>query len=725
MLVSTKSRRLIVVAVILLITVGTYVLVSYVQTTLRGIEDALPTEVLRQKTELTVLTRNLGYLEKSIEMHRSFPENLAGRERILEDVTGLHSQLEKIKQKFKLDNLLGAASFHAIISPALFDVERWITEGVYGFGPDSEQVIELIQTRVRDASVKASALDRQANTTAQDMLGQQSDKIAQFRKIATLGLTVFVLLVGTLSLLILRQLKTAERLRRSEEQFKDFANITSDYLWEADDKLRLRYLSEKYQNLSGTARSSLMGRHLTDLWRGVSDEEGDFNGLMEALEKRLPISGKVMQSSYDENLQRYLQIDGKPFFSDSGEFMGYRGGVKDVTELTMARKSAEEMKLVAESANEAKTRFLANISHEIRTPMTLIVGMSDLMSDTVSGDRQRKYLDIIKDASDTLLNLINRILDVSKIESDQTPFSYVKFNVGSMIAQIRQAYSEIAVRKNLSIESHIDPAVIRERIGDRYRIEQVIRNLVDNAIKFTEEGEIRISVCNANTGDPDVLQFSVSDSGPGIPADKQSAVFEPFVQQDESTTRRYGGTGLGLAISKQLVGLMGGEVWLDSEPGRGSSFHFTIRFRSETEVQEIRHENRLREGMDLDPLDILLVDDDELISMLIEEYLKETPHNVIKASNGRQAVEVYRARKPDLVFMDVLMPEMDGYAATRNIREIEMGEQRPEIPIIALSASVLTSDIERCLKVGFSDHISKPVQKQTILEKVSEYATAP
>lgn len=429
----------------------------------------------------------------------------------------------------------------------------------------------------------------------------------------------------------------------------------------------------------------------------------------------------------------YLEIYGSVTI-----YNGHKAVIGTILDITTRKNIHLELQKARDAALEAsfaKSQFLATMSHEIRTPLNAIIGMSELLAETNLTDEQQRYVRVFKTAGENLMQIINDILDLSKVEAGMMNVEYIPFNLYEVIETTCESLIIRAQQKNLKLTYSIADNIPDLLIIDPVRLRQVLINLIGNAIKFTETGYIKVTV-EINSADTNknelILLFCVQDTGIGIPADKLTTIFESFTQVDSSVTRRYGGTGLGLTISKRLVNLMGGDIWVKSQLGKGSSFYFTLTARIASDndkcittccpvyTDKPYAKKHSSSAYDTGPLTILLADDSPDNRLLIESYLKKSPYTLHIAENGQEAVDMVKKYSYDLILMDIQMPVMDGYQATKTIRAWEKENLRCPTIIIALTASALVEDAKKSLEAGCNAHLTKPIKKATLLEAIYE-----
>jgi PAS domain S-box-containing protein len=523
-------------------------------------------------------------------------------------------------------------------------------------------------------------------------------------------------------------------LRESEERHRSLFDDASDMIYTCDLEGHYTWMNAAGERLTGYSRAELLGMDITQLVlpSSLTLEEGYTPGRYS-----MNILTKDGREVSVEVAAQLVLRDGQP--------VGWQGVARDVTQHKRFEAELKRAKDAAEAATRAKSDFLARMSHEIRTPMNGVIGMLDLLDDTALTGEQREYLEAARGSGALLLSVINDILDFSKIEAGKLDIEPVDFDVRQCLTGALRALAALAQDKGLQLTWHVAPEVPDHLRGDPGRLQQILVNLVANAIKFTNRGEVTVNVDMADgalwNADLDgvgksairdsestsALHFSVRDHGTGIPRDKQAAVFEAFEQADGSTTRQYGGTGLGLAICKRLVEMMEGRIWVESEPGHGSTFHFTARLATAAQAPDTARAEPT--AAPLRSLHILVAEDNIVNQKVVVRMLEKRGHVVLVVNNGKDAVTTVQRYPFDVVLMDVQMPEMDGFEATAEIRRREREEQlkiashqspvtdhsslvtdhSSHIPIIAMTAHAMKGDRERCLAVGMDGYVSKPI----------------
>ena len=537
------------------------------------------------------------------------------------------------------------------------------------------------------------------------------------------GVIIGYLLIGTdntaRKLVEAEQKKLDQRLRDQQFYTRSLIESNIDALMTTDPYGIITDVNKQMEALTGCTRDELIGAPFKSYF---TDPERAEAAIKLVLSDKKVTDYELTACALDGK-QTVVSYNATTFYDRSRTLQGVFAAARDVTERKRVEAELREAKAAAESASQTKSEFLASMSHEIRTPMNAIMGVADLLAKTSLSPEQDKYVQIFRRAGDNLLNLINDILDLSKVEASQIELERTGFSLNDHLEKVIEMVAARAQEKGLALVCEIAPNVPTELVGDPTRLRQVLLNLLGNAVKFTESGEVSLRV--TRDADPTTLRFTVSDTGIGIPGAKLAQVFERFTQADSSTTRRFGGSGLGLTISKRLVELMGGRIWVESELGKGSVFAFAVPL----EVRALANRSAaVLVGTGPEPslpaLRVLLVEDSSDNRTITVAYLKDTPYRVEFAENGALAYETFIAGHYDLVLMDRQMPVMDGLTATRAIRAWEQANQRPPTPIIALTASALKGDRETCLAAGCTAFLTKPIKQDALLQAIKEHSIA-
>ena len=528
------------------------------------------------------------------------------------------------------------------------------------------------------------------------------------------SLAIALLVIAFASAIAYRLSRLSAALTTSEARFRLVADNAQDVLWKYDLHQKcLSYISPAIERMTGYTVNEAMAQSIDDSFTTASAE-----AVRTAVEF-LATHPDETKSVVELELRRK---DGSTVWSEATMSLIHGPGGA-VTEVVGVSRDVTARRL----AQEQQKRFLAMVSHEFRTPMNAILGMAELLAETELTAEQGKYLDVFQNAGTTLLDLINDILDLSKVEAGQFQLYQEDFALAPILQEQIALLSPRARDKGLSLILDIGADVPAFVNGDAQRLKQCITNLVGNALKFCHEGSITIAV-ERDPQAPAMLHMAVTDTGIGIPPDKLGAIFEAFNQADSQITRNYGGTGLGLTITQRLVELMAGRIWVESTPGQGSSFHFTVRMpevsptATKAEAKPAQELATLNLGR---PLAILLAEDNQNNVFLMRSLLKSTPCEVEVADNGAMAVEKFRTKTYDLILMDMEMPVMDGLAATRAIRRIEQQEGLRQTQIFSLTAHAFKEDEQKSLAAGCNGHLTKPIRKQVLLHVLNTLPLVP
>lgn len=510
------------------------------------------------------------------------------------------------------------------------------------------------------------------------------------------------------------ELKIMESRQRYQALFVNMGNAFAHHRLIMDEHgnpadLEFLQVNDAYEKYFGHKKEELLNKKYSEVFSKKS------------LDKMLKWVYKVATTGQSETIEAFFSDITDRWYSVSAyspEKYHFAAIFTDIHERKVAELELSKAKEQAEAANRAKSEFLANMSHEIRTPINGIVGMIDLTLLTDLNDEQRENLQLAKSCSGTLLNVINDILDFSKMEAGKLVIRNTDFNVKKLIAETVRAHSVRAGNKGLELIYMLTPNIPDYLSGDPDRLQQILNNLISNAVKFTEKGEITVGAkeTDAHGGYVEIL-FSVSDTGVGISKENAERLFRSFSQIDGSFTRKFGGAGLGLVISKQLAEKMGGRIWVESKEGRGSTFYFTLKFKK-GDKPAVKQPIYPAPVNTFNTLKILLAEDDKVNRTVLLRMLEKRGHSVDLAENGFEALAAFDSKKYDVILMDIQMPGMDGIEATGRIRERE--GLTVHTPVIALTAFALQGDREKFLALGMDEYISKPVKMDELFSTIDK-----
>lgn len=572
--------------------------------------------------------------------------------------------------------------------------------------------------------------------------------------------------------------KTKVKLEESEKLFRLLSENATDLINLTDFKGNFKYLSPSVNSFTGYEASELLGRNISEFTH-PEDYQNILIDSIGQLAKGIDIHNVTIRFRNKNTGYMWIELSIKPILDDNGRVSVFQSIARDVTKRKEIELELETAKKQAEAANLAKSDFLANMSHEIRTPLNGVIGFTDLLMETEMSALQKQYMATVNQSAHSLLGVINGVLDFSKIESGKLELVHEKVDLITLTAQASDVITFQAQKKNINLLVTVSDEVPRFIMTDSIRLRQVLVNLMGNAIKFTEEGEIELKVevipaCRTGRGNqnPEMptadhrhdsqresttnYRFSVRDTGIGIHPDNQKKIFEAFAQEDSYTTKKHGGTGLGLSISNKLLELMGSQLQLQlhSEPGYGSTFYFDINFENASgqpaglsgsqiipspAMGKVTNDKTLKDSVVhsfaeyAGKLKILVAEDNPVNMALVKILLKRiVPQAIlIEAANGKMAIEKFSNEKPDLIFMDVQMPEMNGYDSVSEIRRIESGflisnSEQPvfrRTPIIALTAGTVKGEKEKCLEAGMDDYVSKPIVGDALESIINKWLT--
>ncbi len=514
-----------------------------------------------------------------------------------------------------------------------------------------------------------------------------------------------------------RRLEAEQSLLLERAHLRTLINTMPDLVWLKDINGVYLSCNRRFEQFFGVPQAEIIGKTDYDF---VDKELADFFRAHDrmAMEADSPSVNEELITFASDGHQELLETVKSPMYGPDGTLIGVLGMSRNITERKQIEQALLEAKESAEAANRAKSEFLANMSHEIRTPMNGLLGMAQLLRFTDLTPEQDEYLRSIELSADSLLQIINDILDLSKVESGKIELEYADFSLRKALADVITIQQARILEKQLTLQRELDaglPAVVR---GDQLRIKQILINLLSNAVKFTEHGSIGIALSVIDRSDSQVrVRMTVSDTGIGMTRETIEKIFKPFEQADTSTTRRFGGTGLGLTICRKLAELMGGTIRVESSPGVGSSFHLELPFEMSTAMQTAETQPKDALATPERPLNILIAEDNLLNQRMLEMILHKIGHQSISTNNGKEALERWQQGGIDAVLLDIQMPVMDGEEALAAIRSRDR-QTGSHTPVIALTADVLQGTEARLLQAGFDAYLTKPVRVKALADEL-------
>ncbi|MCA9198832.1 MAG: response regulator [Planctomycetales bacterium] len=592
--------------------------------------------------------------------------------------------------------------------------DHWETQAVVGANTETQFVLPIIESGEHWGVVELRYAPAQPNNWF-------SRTVVRFFVFMALGGFLFY------SIFLGKVLQQLDPSNAVPKRVRSALDTLTEGLLVLDSKGRIILANQSFAKLIGKDANRLVGLRASSFPWVTNEEDGFEFPWQKALDSKQPQANSMlrMRSGESDTLQTFV-VNSSPVLGTDGEYRGVLVSFDDVTQLEEKKAQLEKSRHEAESANRAKSEFLAQMSHEIRTPMNAILGFADVLRRGFeeSVQERKEYLDIIHSSGQHLLNLINDILDLSKVEAGRLELENVECSPHKILHEVVSVLSIRGKEKGIEVSYSGENKIPSAIWGDSVRIRQLVTNLVGNAIKFTDQGSVRISAYLEQFEGKDQLCIDIADTGIGLKPDQMDKIFDPFTQADSSVTRRFGGTGLGLAISQKLARAMGGDLTVQSEFGQGSTF--TVRIdcgdisnvplvSADEAVSSLREESRRVSVQLPDNAKILVVDDGPSNRKLIRLVLKRAGVDIFEADNGQKAVDMAAQQPFDVILMDMQMPVLDGYSATRQLRQ-----NGYQIPIVALTANAMKGDEDKCFAAGCSHFLSKPVDMDELLRLLAE-----
>ena len=521
---------------------------------------------------------------------------------------------------------------------------------------------------------------------------------------------------------ITEQKLAEEMIRRSEEKYRGIIENMHLGLMEVSNDGIIMEAYDGFCKMTGYKRHELEKQHISMLLTGrkTKDPEGNYYPV---ITEKTPEAFEMQLRTRQKGLI-WVLISAAPIFDDRGTIKGSIRIHMDISEQKKMQENLLQAKLLAEKSKRVEQEFLANMSHEIRTPLNSIIGMTEMLFDTRLDNEQHEYLEVLSHSSKILQQLISTVLDISKIEAGQWVREDAPFDLRQLVEAMQKSFSYRLQEKQVKVSANIDLSITNYLIGDKSWLNQILVNLMGNSAKFTEEGKIELQVKIVRSERRTRwINFRISDTGIGIPEAMQARIFDSFQQGHDKIGHQYGGTGLGLAICKKLVELQGGEISVSSKEGEGSVFTFTLPYEdSEMQIREIppAGEEKLPSQRHFKGLKLLLVEDNELNHSYMEKVLRKWEVEFTITENGKQAIKQLEKGEFDLILMDIQMPEMNGYEASRHIRKMK-ANANAAVPIIALTASALLDERKKALNSGMNEHLAKPFTPDQLYKVINQF----